>query len=396
MSLPARSVAALGSLVVCAWTTSLALAGSGPPVPASSPDPRNAAFLQACGAGDERLHEAAVAVAERVAKGRAVPDMHELTGILRAQQDPHTRPRAWTLRAVDLDRDAARVRLSTWLRTLGSAGVRRCGVASIVDSQRGETVAVVVADAIADTMTELPDSVRTSSWLTVEARSLVHASEARLVVLGPRGAPRTIPTSFDRGSGRVLGRFMADRPGRWVVQLLLTIDSGPQPALELEVEAGDGAADRARSAEAPGETAVTAERDNGVAMTVMLNVARKTEGMGSLIRDVRLDAVAERHVKAMMKAGVMAHEAGDGNPASRMDAAGLSPRELGENVARAPSPALAHRVLWDSPSHRGNMLHGRFKRVGVAAARDASGAVWVTQVFASGEPGWDEGRGDGD
>jgi len=356
-----------------------------PPAPASAPDPRDESLLRACGEGDARLHDAAVEVAQRSSRGRGVPDMHELSALLRAQGDPHVRPRAWTLRAKSIDRGDALMRMNAWLTGLRAAGVRRCGVASIVDSERGESIAVVVADAAADLAVGVPAAVREGAWVTIDARALVSSSEAKLVVMGPRGSPRTIPTSLDRASGRVLGRFMADTSGHWVVQLLLTTANGPEPALEARIEAGTGARAAPARREAPAERAADGQRDDGVAMTVMLNAARKTEGLGSLVRDVRLDAVAERHVRAMMKSGLMAHEAGDGTPVSRLEVAGLSPRELGENVAHAPSPSLAHRVLWDSPSHRGNMLHGRFKRVGVAAARDGSGSVWVTQVFAGEE-----------
>ena len=376
-------------LLACICGAAGAIASTGvqaqeasPPAPAPAPDPRDESLLRACGEGDARLHDAAVEVAQRSSRGRGVPDMHELSAMLRAQGDPHVRPRAWTLRAKAVDRGDALTRMNAWLTGMRAVGVRRCGVASIVDSERGESIAVVEADVAADLAVAVPREVRQGAWVTVDARALVSSSEAKLIVLGPRGAPRTIPTSFDRSSGRVLGRFMADVPGRWVVQLLLTTANGPQPTLEAAIEAGSGARVAPSGRDAPGEHAADGQRDDGVAVTVMLNAARKTEGLGSLVRDVRLDAVAERHVRAMIRSGVMAHEAGDGTPVTRLEGAGLSPRELGENVAHAPSPALAHRVLWDSPSHRGNMLHGRFKRVGVAAARDGSGSVWVTQIFA--------------
>ncbi len=60
----------------------------------------------------------------------------------------------------------------------------------------------------------------------------------------------------------------------------------------------------------------------------------------------------------------------------------MSAHVAGENVATASTLENAHRALWASPSHRGNLLHEAFTRVGVAVVRAADGAVWVTEMFA--------------
>jgi uncharacterized protein YkwD len=54
---------------------------------------------------------------------------------------------------------------------------------------------------------------------------------------------------------------------------------------------------------------------------------------------------------------------------------------MGENVAHALTLERAHRVLWASPSHRGNLLDRRFRDLGVGVARDSDGSVWVCQLF---------------
>jgi uncharacterized protein YkwD len=206
----------------------------------------------------------------------------------------------------------------------------------------------------------------------------------KVVVLGPRGAPRTIPTSYDPRTRRVMARFMADTAGHWAAQLLTSTQAGPLPSLEADVFAD--VAPEAASAQAPGEQSASGVTDPAVAMVVMLNVARRSENVPSLVRDVKLDAVADQHARAMAQAGVLAHQAGDGTPVTRMDQAGIAARESGENVAHAADAVAAHRVLWFSPSHRTNMLHTRFSRVGVAAVRDGGGTLWVTQVFAGPDP----------
>ena len=80
----------------------------------------------------------------------------------------------------------------------------------------------------------------------------------------------------------------------------------------------------------------------------MLAAARTTSGEAPLARDPRLDAVAREHARRMAP-HVLAHDAGDGDPAERLQAAGLSSQTLGENVAHAATVALAHRSLWAAP-----------------------------------------------
>jgi len=58
------------------------------------------------------------------------------------------------------------------------------------------------------------------------------------------------------------------------------------------------------------------------------------------------------------------------------------PRALGENVAHALDAERAHRMLWSSLSHRANLLGEAFDSIGIGAAVDADGSLWVSLVFA--------------
>ncbi len=57
-------------------------------------------------------------------------------------------------------------------------------------------------------------------------------------------------------------------------------------------------------------------------------------------------------------------------------------RESGENVAHAQNVLLAHRALWQSPSHRANLEHAQYDTFGVAVLDDPDGSVWVAELFA--------------
>jgi uncharacterized protein YkwD len=115
----------------------------------------------------------------------------------------------------------------------------------------------------------------------------------------------------------------------------------------------------------------------------MVVIARRSEGLAAPAPSAGLDRAARMHAERMMRAGEVGHDVGDGDPRDRVDEAGVAAVEIGENVAHAATLVLAHRALWSSPSHRANILDGRFARLGVGVSRDVDGSVWVTELFAS-------------
>jgi uncharacterized protein YkwD len=209
---------------------------------------------------------------------------------------------------------------------------------------------------------------------------LIPASAVHVVLLGPRGAPKEVPATLI--ADKIRSTFSVDQPGPWMVQVLATLSIGPRPVLEAMIFAGTPPTGHFVSAPAPGESAAHGARDDDDGMLRMINAARASEGLSSLVRDPQLDKVAKTHSEEMLKARLVAHDAGTGSPSARVRAAGLSVHVVGENVATAGSLENAHRVLWASPSHRGNLLSEQFTRVGVAVVRAPDGTVWVTEMFA--------------
>ncbi len=209
-----------------------------------------------------------------------------------------------------------------------------------------------------------------------------------VLVLGPSGAPRRVPAWFDGATLRA--RFALDRPGEFTVQVMATTAIGPRPVVEASVFADAEPPARVRDESAPGKDAATGgasedgREDDSLALASMLATARATSGEPPLARDARLDALARTHARSMASGHAVAHDAGEGDPTERLQAAGLTARALGENVAHAATVTLAHRSLWASPSHRANMLRRDFDRIGVAAIRDERGEAWVVELFAAG------------
>jgi uncharacterized protein YkwD len=347
------------------------------PIDEAPLDPLERVALAHCGAGEAGLREAARVVAARKVRGLVGAELEDIAFAQRAAGEPHPWPRVWVASAPVLDASGALTKLDAWLSSSRGAS-RRCGVSTGAASDGTRVLVVVAVDALAD-LAPLPTRVRTGQWLTVEARLRVAARGGRVLVLGPSGTPRVAFTSFDGTTLRA--RFAPEGPGEHAVQVVADLESGPRPVLEASVFADAEPPARRTPSSAPGEDTVGAG-DDGDQLALMLSSARAAAGMSPLARDARLDAVARTHAAVMAARHELAHDAGDGDPLERLQRAGLDPRDTGENVAHATTPALAHRAQWVSPSHRANMLRPATDRFGVAVARDERGDVWVVELFA--------------
>jgi hypothetical protein len=373
---------------------------SASPGPAAAP----VVDLPECRLHSTGLREVALHVARRRARGDDLPDSFELVTRLRAAGVPHVWPRAWALATDAADVATLEPRLRAWLARQTFAGEPRCGVARARRGDR-EALAVVLVDAAAD-LSPLPTSARLGQWLRLEAR-LLDAGDGslegagagdRVVLLGPNGPPRSLTLHRSAGQTRLRSAFSLDRPGRWRVQVVSDGPLGPRPVLESWVFVDQPPDPRPRLDPAPGEALAAAEpaADGGrAALLAMLNAARRGQGLPPLRPDPRLNRLAQAHAERMQAVRWTAHDVGDGTPDQRLRRAGLRVARLGENVARAASVALAHRALWDSPSHRGNVLSRTYRAGGLGIAPGVSvpglvappswgapgGEVWVCQLF---------------
>lgn len=225
----------------------------------------------------------------------------------------------------------------------------------------------------------LPVRARTGEWLTFDARLHVRAARPVLFVLGPRGTPRTVPTSMD-SQGHVRAHFALDHAGAYTVQLVAELELGPQPLLEARVFADATPALRDPDARVPGEEAGGGGQDAD-ALARMIVALRAQESLPPLVRDDRLDRLARAHADRMKDRQRVGHDVGDGDPRSRFEAENSSVAVLGENVVHAATVEAAHRSLYESPSHRMNLLRADYTHYGVAVAQAEDGSVYACEMF---------------
>ena len=126
-----------------------------------------------------------------------------------------------------------------------------------------------------------------------------------------------------------------------------------------------------------------------------VNAERKQAGLGELAFDTRMAEVARAHSAEMRDKNYFAHESPTASLKDPMDrymaGMGYRPRMVAENIYRAwgsysslndEGLAKAHTSLMNSPRHRANILDPGLTRIGVGLATDATGNIWVTQLFA--------------
>jgi uncharacterized protein YkwD len=117
-------------------------------------------------------------------------------------------------------------------------------------------------------------------------------------------------------------------------------------------------------------------------MLQLLNEERKAKGLGVLRADPELTQLARQHSRDMLARGYFSHLTPEGrDPVDRMRAAQVRYRTAGENLAFAPTLAIAHQALMNSPGHRANILRPAFGRVGIGILEAGGRGEMVTQEF---------------
>jgi len=193
------------------------------PVPEEGRDPRELSFALACGGEDAALTRVAREIAAARARGLGAPEADAIVQKLRVAGDPHVRPR---LVVASARSPIDEKKLRPELEKRAGRGPARCGIAIAPTAHGGEVFVALRVDALAD-LAPLPTRARTGEWLTLEARLHVGARSAKLIVLGPHGAPRTVPTALDPVTGIARARFALDQPGAFTVQLIADVAEGP-------------------------------------------------------------------------------------------------------------------------------------------------------------------------
>lgn len=108
--------------------------------------------------------------------------------------------------------------------------------------------------------------------------------------------------------------------------------------------------------------------------TSRANGERTSRGIKAYVVKSDLVSVARQQAQRMASAGKIYH-----NPNLASDVKGW--QSVGENVGMGGDVASIHQAFMNSSGHRANILDRDFTEVGMGTATDASGKLYVAQVF---------------
>ncbi|MDQ3014302.1 MAG: CvpA family protein [bacterium] len=119
-------------------------------------------------------------------------------------------------------------------------------------------------------------------------------------------------------------------------------------------------------------------------MLELINEERAKVGAKPVVIDTTITEVARAHSRDMWERKYFAHNNPDGeDPFKRMSDGGVKFITAGENLAFAPTVAIAHQGLMNSPGHKRNILDPAFGRVGIGVISGGIYGKMFTQNFAN-------------
>ncbi len=115
------------------------------------------------------------------------------------------------------------------------------------------------------------------------------------------------------------------------------------------------------------------------------NKERAKENLAALEPNPVLFKVARAHSANMAKKGELNHVLDDKTPAQRVEAAGYSYMEVGENIAQSNTekPEGIMKLWMESKLHKENILAKEFREIGIGIVKNDKGDVYYTQVFGT-------------
>ena len=219
-----------------------------------------------------------------------------------------------------------------WVASLEADSPVVCGIA------HGEGSLLVVASARAGRL-EVEGSVARAS-VTPGFR------DAHLVVRDGTDALHRLALEGGQASLEGLTRPL-------VVQLVATGPRGPRPVAERRL----------------GEPLRAPRVLGGGSLAQRLDLLREGHEASPLRPNRLLQEAADRHARAICRAGVAAHSLQRSDPESRLASQGVRARVVGEAVARVAFQADPLEALGESPGHAAALLDRRFTDVGVGEVR---------------------------
>lgn len=368
-----------------------AKAYGGPPLPALNTDPlarqirrelteraRKAGFAPP--ASDGRLDQAATELAAWQG-----PLGHDLVNFVCHHVGlAEPQPGVTSLRSNHGDPDLVEHVVQHTQEALTHSAWARLGVG--VSRAQGEVGVVVLLGSAAVQLQPVPRTLKAADTAQVQGRIPVGFTQPQVVVTTPGGRTGRLPLAA-KGLGFSSSFRCLEGPGRYDVEVLASGPRGPEVMVNVPVYCDE--APPSRFELRPDTVFGDASSPEAVeqAMLAAINRERQKRGIAAVKSDPRLAELARAHSRDMAEQRAISHLSSRGQDAQvRVQAAGLSPRLVAENVGTATTASAVHEGFMGSPGHRSNVLDPRATHVGVGAVEGLAPnglMVWyVSELYA--------------
>lgn len=209
-------------------------------------------------------------------------------------------------------------------------------------------------------------------------------SVLKFVVANSRGETKNY--RLLKKEGLLCRRFRCEFAGKMQIELMSKGQYGPEVLANFPIYCGVSPEESyaIRSSETISSDVNAIEKE----IFRLTNEMRRSKGLAPLRFNNALSSIARKHSVDMSTNDFVGHHSPrSGNPAQRVEGAGLHYRIVRENVARAYSAKEAVDQLAKSPAHLASMLSKDTTDLGVGVVVDRSSkhapVLLVTQLFAS-------------
>lgn len=127
---------------------------------------------------------------------------------------------------------------------------------------------------------------------------------------------------------------------------------------------------------------LTIDQESEGEMFRLVNQVREKNGLNMLTWNIEANKVARDYAWDMWERKYFGHYSPEGEDVGdRLDKAEIEYSFAGENLALAPSVQVAHAGLLNSDSHRENILHPRFRTLGIGVVENGIYGKIFVQIF---------------
>lgn len=272
----------------------------------------------------------------------------------------------------------------------------RVGIGAAKRNPDGTGAVVFALQASGVSTNPIPRTLPANGSFKLDAVVDARFHEPELFVTREDGSTERVAIDIGRNGAFKATVSCGKHTGRQQVEITASDTSGSTVLANFPVWCGEQAP-TSITIEPPGEdNSVVSAEEAEKRLLALMNRDRQAAGVGPVIWDDRVAAVARAHSEDMRHTKIVAHiSPTTGSAADRVKKANIKTAVVLENVARAYGVGEAHAGLMNSPGHRANMLSGAATHVGIGVVlgEDVSGRreMFITQVFIRIPPKVDRG-----